>query len=83
MPVLELTTNVKLGAETLKKPELYITVKYIYNETLTFQGTLDPAFTMNIISLGNLNETANEAYSRAFFDFFKERLGVQGDRGYM
>ncbi|KAG6900458.1 hypothetical protein C0993_010505, partial [Termitomyces sp. T159_Od127] len=37
------------GAETLKKPELYFTVKYIYNETLTFQGTFDPAFTMTVV----------------------------------
>ncbi|KAG5722546.1 hypothetical protein E4T56_gene2930 [Termitomyces sp. T112] len=96
MPILELSTNVKItdpkkfalefskfSAETLKKPELYITVKYTYNEILTFQGTLDPAFTMTVFSLDNLNEQANETYSKAFFDFFKEKLGIPGDRGYI
>lgn len=35
------------------------------------------------ISLDNLNVEANEKYSKAFFDFFKEKLGVPGDRGYV
>ncbi|KAG6850410.1 hypothetical protein H0H93_013635 [Arthromyces matolae] len=96
MPALELSTNVKLenpkqfalefskfSADTLSKPEKYISVKYIYNETLTFQGNFDPAFTLSIISLDNLNPEANEKYSKAFFDFFKKKLGVPGDRGYM
>ena len=34
-------------------------------------------------SLDNLNEEANERYSKAFFDFFKEKLGVSTDRGYV
>ncbi|KAG6918012.1 hypothetical protein DXG01_016864, partial [Tephrocybe rancida] len=96
MPSLELSTNVKIdnpkdfalgfskfSADTLAKPEDYITVKYIYNETLTFRGTFDPAFTLNVISLDNLNEELNEKYSKAFFDYFKKNLGIQGDRGYM
>ena len=34
-------------------------------------------------SLDNLNEEANEGYSGAFFDFFKGKLGVPTDRGYV
>jgi hypothetical protein len=35
------------------------------------------------VSLDNLNEEANERYSKAFFQYFQEKLGIQGDRGYM
>ncbi|KAF8061640.1 Tautomerase/MIF superfamily [Lyophyllum atratum] len=96
MPTLDFTTNVKLAdpkafaldfskfsAETLGKPELYITVKVTYNETLTFGGTFDPAFQLSVVSLDNLNEELNEKYSKAFFDFFKRELNVPGDRGYV
>ncbi|KAG6898238.1 hypothetical protein C0992_002252 [Termitomyces sp. T32_za158] len=75
--------DIIFSADILKKPELYITVKYVYNETLTFQGTFDPAFTMTVYSLDNLNEEANEMYSKAFFGFFMEKLGIPGDRGYI
>lgn len=33
--------------------------------------------------MDNINVEANEKYSKAFFDFFKEKLGISGDRGYM
>jgi phenylpyruvate tautomerase len=96
MPSLELTTNVKVheakafslefakfSAETLKKPELYITSSYTHNETLTFQGTFDPAFVLTITSLDNLSPELNEQYSKAFFGFFHKKLGVSDDRGYI
>ncbi|TCD63112.1 hypothetical protein EIP91_005984 [Steccherinum ochraceum] len=35
------------------------------------------------VSLGNLNPTANEEYSKQFFPFFKEKLGVPHDRAYI
>ena len=35
------------------------------------------------MSLGNINDEANERYSKAFFQFFKDKLGVAGNRGYM
>jgi hypothetical protein len=38
---------------------------------------------VNQISLDNLNDEANEKYSKAFFSFFEEKLGVPGERGYM
>ncbi|KAH6872103.1 Tautomerase/MIF superfamily [Coprinopsis sp. MPI-PUGE-AT-0042] len=96
MPSLDLTTNVeigdekafalafsKLGAEVLSKPEKYISVNIKYNPTLTFAGSFDPAFLLTIVSLDNINPEANAKYSEALFAFFKEKLGVPGDRGYI
>ncbi|VDC03934.1 unnamed protein product [Peniophora sp. CBMAI 1063] len=96
MPSLVLKTNVKVddvksfslefsktGAQILGKPENYISVAYDYNEFLTFQGTFDPAFLLVVSTLGNLSPEKNEKYSKEFFDFFKEKLGISGDRGYI
>lgn len=34
-------------------------------------------------SLDNINEEANEKYSKAFFDFFQQKLNVPAKRGYI
>jgi len=96
MPTLVLTTNVKvpdhkqfvlefskLGAEVLSKPEKYISVDFKYNETLSFAGTFEPAAQLVITSLDNINPEKNEAYSATLFKFFKDKLGVPGDRAYV
>jgi len=96
MPTFGLTTNVhiadrkafaikfsKLCAETTEKPELYVSVKIDYNETLTFNGTFEPAFNFTIVSLDNIDHQKNEKYSKVFFDFFKKELGIPGERGYI
>ncbi|KAH9890600.1 Tautomerase/MIF [Cubamyces lactineus] len=96
MPALDLKTNVrvadpkafslefsKYAAETLKKPEAYISVNYNYSELLTFNGSFEPAIILTIHSLDNINPQANEEYSKKFFAFFKEKLGVSDDRGYI
>jgi len=96
MPSLELVTNVKIadpkafalefskfGAEVLGKPEEYITVQYNYNETITFGGTFDPAFTLKIISLGNLQPDKNEKYSKTISEWLGKKLGLKSDRGYI
>ncbi|KDN49305.1 hypothetical protein RSAG8_02007, partial [Rhizoctonia solani AG-8 WAC10335] len=99
MPAIVLTTNVKprdeahekelvldlskFSAQTLGKPEQYISVVYNYVGTLSFHGNFDPAFLLHITSLGNINPEANEKYSKALFDYFKEKLNVPGDRGYI
>ncbi|KAF8881954.1 Tautomerase/MIF superfamily [Gymnopilus junonius] len=96
MPTLNLVTNVKLddprafitefskfGADTLNKPEQYISVIFTYNELVTFAGTFDPAFSLRIDSLDNISEQQNEGYSKAFFEFFEEKLGTKGNRGYV
>ncbi|TDL18953.1 Tautomerase/MIF, partial [Rickenella mellea] len=73
----------KLAAETLRKPETYISVSYNYDEFLTFAGTVEPAFLMTIVSLDNINPELNDQYSKVFFDHFNEKLGVEGNRGYI
>ncbi|EIW60867.1 Tautomerase/MIF [Trametes versicolor FP-101664 SS1] len=96
MPSLELKTNVfiadpkafslefsKFAAETLNKPESYISVSYLYQEHLTFAGSFDPAFLLYITSLNNINPEVNQQYSKAFFAYFKEKLSVEGTRGYI
>ncbi|CAE7207248.1 unnamed protein product [Rhizoctonia solani] len=99
MPAIVLTTNVKprdeahekelvldlskFTAEVLGKPEKYISVVYQHVATLSFHGTFDPAFLLHITSLGNITPEANEKYSKALFDYFKEKLNIPGDRGYI
>ncbi|THH31886.1 hypothetical protein EUX98_g2321 [Antrodiella citrinella] len=96
MPTLELKTNVKvanpkelmadfakLAADLLGKPLPSISTSYTYNETLTFAGTFDPAFILNITSLGNINPEANETYSQKLFAYFGEKLSVPHDRAYI
>lgn len=34
-------------------------------------------------SLDNISEQLNEEYSKAFFQFFKEKLDLPGNRGYI
>jgi hypothetical protein len=95
----------QFSAETLDKPEKYIETSYTYNETLSFNGTFEPAFILTVVrhpsflpssmplysiltcsaqtSLDNINPESNEKYSKALFDFFKKKLDIPGDRGYM
>ncbi|CUA72206.1 hypothetical protein RSOLAG22IIIB_00869 [Rhizoctonia solani] len=99
MPAIVLTTNVKprdeahekelvldlskFTAGILGKPEKYISVVYQHVSTLSFHGSFDPAFLLHITSLGNINPEANEKYSKSLFDYFKEKLNIPGDRGYI
>jgi len=96
MPSLELKTNVavkdpkalvaefsKFAAETLEKPLAYICVSYEYKEYLAWEGTFEPAFLLNIVSLDNINAEVNEKYSAVFFKFVETQLGVPGNRGYI
>ncbi|KAJ6500630.1 Tautomerase/MIF superfamily [Mycena sanguinolenta] len=96
MPYLELMVNVKIpnerefalefskiGAKALEKPEAYITTSVTYNQTLTFAGTFEPAFALTVVSLDNLNPEANEKYSAVLSEFFKDKLGIPNDRGYI
>ncbi|KAJ7826642.1 Tautomerase/MIF superfamily [Mycena leptocephala] len=96
MPYLELMVNVqipnetefalefsKVGAKALGKPEAYITTSITFNKTLTFAGTLEPAFALSIVSLDNINPEANEKYSAILSEFFQSKLGIPNDRGYI
>ncbi|KAF8744984.1 hypothetical protein AX14_011996 [Amanita brunnescens Koide BX004] len=96
MPYLNLVTNVKIpdpkafalefskfGGEVLGKPENFMSASYTYNDTLTFGGSLDPAFQLTITSLFNINAEVNQQYARKISVFLKEKLGVSDDRGYI
>ncbi|KAF8842527.1 Tautomerase/MIF [Paxillus ammoniavirescens] len=99
MPMILLTTNVKLAsdeatkafvtdlskfsAKTIGKDEKVFSVNFTHNPYLTFGGTFEPAFMLSITSLGNVNPTNSQLWSKAFTDFFKEKLGVASDRGYI
>jgi len=96
MPTLTLTTNVAItdeqtfiknfsefAAKTLQKPEEYIMVIHTHKPTLIFKGSFEPAFSLHIVSLGNLSPELNEGYSKAFFAHLGEKLGVKDDRGYI
>ncbi|OSX58402.1 hypothetical protein POSPLADRAFT_1153981 [Postia placenta MAD-698-R-SB12] len=96
MPALVFTSNVVLpdskafitqfsafAAKTLKKSEDMVSVSYTHNGTLAFGATFDPTFVLEIISIGNLDEVQNNEYSKAFFAFLSENLGVPHERGYM
>ncbi|KAF6764685.1 Tautomerase/MIF superfamily [Ephemerocybe angulata] len=96
MPSLELTTNVaipderafvlefsKFAAKVLSKPEQYISISVKHNPNLTFAGTFEPALLLAIVSLDNIDPEKNVNYSKELFGFFKEKLGVPDNRGYI
>jgi len=96
MPIFDLKTNVviddpkafalefsKFSSATLEKPEEQVNTSVIHVPTLTFGGTFDPAFTLQVVSLTNLSPEKNIAHSKAFFDFFEKRLGIPNGRGYI
>ncbi|KAN0127574.1 Tautomerase/MIF [Lactarius tabidus] len=73
----------QLGAEMLKRPEKYVLISYRYNEFLSFNGSFDPAFQLTVIALDNVTPECTEEYSKTFFAFLNNTLGVPGDRGYI
>ncbi|KAE9386789.1 Tautomerase/MIF [Gymnopus androsaceus JB14] len=95
MPILEITTNVKVNDEkaftsALAKEGInvlgmdkYWTVMYKYNEGLIFAGTHEPAFYMTILTVLGLPTSNNSDYSKKFFAFLETELGVPHDRGYI
>jgi len=98
MPSIVLVTNHKLGedeakkfilelsaaaAEILGKPLKYISSSYTYNPTLAFGGTHEPAFHLDVGSLGNINPDDNLVYSKKFSEFLGKKLGLPNDRGYI
>ncbi|KAF5372876.1 hypothetical protein D9758_001517 [Tetrapyrgos nigripes] len=81
--VSALKTKSKLSATTLGKPEEYICVSVLQDQPMSFKGTFEPAFLLNVTSLDNINPDANAKYSAVFFEHFKKTLSIEGDRGYI
>ncbi|KAF7305175.1 hypothetical protein MKEN_01232700 [Mycena kentingensis (nom. inval.)] len=73
----------KFSAETLEKPEAFISVSITVNKTLTFAGNFKPAFQLSVISLDNLTDELNEVYSAKLSKYLFEKLGIESDRGYV
>ncbi|KAF9238201.1 Tautomerase/MIF superfamily [Melanogaster broomeanus] len=63
--------------------EAWFSVYFSYNPYMTFAGTFDPAVLLTIASMFNTNPTNSKLWSKAFADYFQEKLGVPSDRGYM
>ncbi|TBU26055.1 Tautomerase/MIF [Dichomitus squalens] len=96
MPALEIRTNISVAdpkafvkdfsefsATTLGKPLAYIAVHLVHDQNLAWAGTFDPAVLLNVTSLDNLQPENTEKFSKAFFGYFKEKLGIPDNRGYI
>ncbi|KAF9059308.1 Tautomerase/MIF superfamily, partial [Rhodocollybia butyracea] len=94
MPIVQLTTNVKVADEkalslSLAKAaaesfgmEGFISTSVSYNETLNFGGTHEPAFVLNLVIVGLVVEK-HDGYAKSLFNFFEKELGVHSNRGYI
>lgn len=95
MPLLEVTTNTKidnsqhfaeqasaLTAELLGKPESYVMVKILHEQTLTFAGSDEPAAHVKLKSLG-LAEDKTTDLSASICTFINETLDISSARIYI
>ncbi|KAI5987547.1 Tautomerase/MIF superfamily [Pisolithus albus] len=96
MPLIWLTTNVKLesddafrtfvcdfrrfAAQTIGKDENLLIIDCQYNPFLTCKGGFEPSVLGQIMSLSNTNPENSIIWSKAFSEFFEEKLGVPPDR---
>ncbi|KAG9306391.1 hypothetical protein G9A89_018274 [Geosiphon pyriformis] len=96
MPTIEVKTNVKvpnhqdflhalskLSAKILNKPISFIAVSLNDEASLHFGDSNEPAYIVNINSLGSFNLGQNEAFSQEYSSFFADKLGAPKDRGYL
>ncbi len=95
MPLLKITTNTKinncqhiaeqaskLAAEMLGKPEAYVMVRILPEQTLIFAGNSDPAAHIKLKSLGLAeNDTAN--FSSKICTFVNTELDINTARIYI
>ncbi len=95
MPLLEITTNTKientpafaekastLTADILGKPESYVMVKIMHEQSLIFAGTDAPAAHVKLKSLG-LPETDTADFSSKLCLFINEELNISSARIYI
>lgn len=95
MPLLEITTNTtinncqhiaeqasKLAAEMLGKPEAYVMVKILPEQTLIFAGNSDPAAHIKLKSLG-LAEKDTANFSSKICSFVNTELDISSARIYI
>ena len=95
MPYLEISTNTaienspviakqasKLVAELLGKPESYVMVKILPEQTLMFAGSAAPAAHVKLKSLG-LPENHTTEYSEKICSFLSNQLNIDSARVYI
>ncbi len=95
MPLLEITTNTaidniqsvasqasKLTAEMLAKPESYVMVKILPEQTLIFAGNNEPAAHIKLKSLG-LPEDNTADFSKKICSFISSQLDINSARIYI
>ncbi|RIB04383.1 Tautomerase/MIF superfamily [Gigaspora rosea] len=96
MPSVEVKTNVKVpdkitflqaltdkGAEILNKPKEYMQIILEDEVAMTFAGTSDPTFCVNIFSRNSFsNLSKNTEMSQEFSKFIEEKLCIPPNRGY-
>ena len=51
--------------------------------TISFAGTFDPAFTVNIYSIGKIDPEMNTNTSAGLAEFLEKEFGLPSDRGYI
>ncbi|MEN8712373.1 MAG: phenylpyruvate tautomerase MIF-related protein [Arenicellales bacterium] len=95
MPLLQISTNIaiencqqlaekssKLTAEMLGKPESYVMVKVLSEQTLIFAGTAEPAAHVKLKSLG-LPENSTADFSSRLCAFIHSELDINSARIYI
>ncbi|MBT8118295.1 MAG: hypothetical protein KJN89_01145 [Gammaproteobacteria bacterium] len=95
MPLLQISTNIaidncrqlaekasKLTAEMLGKPESYVMVKVLAEQTLVFAGSDEPAAHLKLKSLG-LPERKTADFSSMLCTFMDNELGISSARVYI
>ena len=95
MPLLQISTNIaiencqqfaekasKLTAEMLGKPESYVMVKVLAEQTLIFAGTSEPAAHLKLKSLG-LAESKTADLSSMLCAFIDSELDINSARIYI
>ena len=95
MPLLEISTNTpiencqqlakgasKLAAELLGKPESYVMVKVLTEQTLIFAGSDEPAAHVKLKSLG-LPESNTAEFSSRICAFINTELNISSARVYI
>jgi len=95
MPLLTIRTNTEINntkelalaaskkiAELLGKPESYVMVNVMTEQTLVFGGTDDGAALLELKSLG-LPESSTGNFSKALCVLIKQQLGIDESRVYI
>ncbi|KAJ7280301.1 hypothetical protein C8J57DRAFT_1302230 [Mycena rebaudengoi] len=99
MPVATLVTNVKIrdvkqfstslskacsAAWSANDPEgINTSSSVIFNESLNFEGTHEPAFLLTFKTLENAATAKRDSFAKALGAFFEKSLGIPQARGYI